>query len=903
MAEAELTQDQLALLDAFEAARDYLSAFKLLTGASHLIDDNLLHFLNGWSREHYARSQFESAATIADLALLVGEQATVPTRIDLCISLGQSLSQLTGREDSAASAYQRAILESEQNETLYRRPLAKVMLAQFLQRANDPEGARRLLESVPKEVLSPQSEADEEVLWTAMRFYALATRDCLFGHGTVLDDAQAERLVDEMLALVPASHVAAIPHRLGLGRSDDIEQRWAIAKAKTSIVVTDFHPGESDFLSFLQGMMEGFAKRNGPGPVPLTATKLPNTSVLTDRVINQFPHFSVFITRSGVRRRPEAASIVVHEFVHYWTFLGSLGGYFSALAAELLLLDSILRHSFSLERGPGKDHWVVSEGQSVANRASALRAVRRLTNFQKKVRLFWQAWRPWAEGLSLFAEIDLDLTESGDILLPITAFLSGLPDYVADIDEDSPYEVEESPESALYRAFASAEALQREVRDKVGGMHRINLYLGTSQGGNESYYFSGYALINTLWRRWTDRAPAFQNTVVFMRAILWLSHSAFDDLVPDWRQTPADFPASLQEALRTFLATLMDVSTERLTDLAEAAGGTGSQTYDAWYFIRDGRTDIHSPRQWDKRMKALYAEISASFWRDPDHYSTETEQAREALLNSMLSASRLHLLGESTCEIRLLDETRHIAIVARSIVGGSSSALSFKLEDDVFERLRNAAASSENGEGRLLQFCLAKHHPVVHEVYLFPLALCFGDTFEVFHLSAIAEGSDLAVTRSDIDQMRAFIETDRQTTRDDLQQMLGGRISLAEAFSPTLDTSDGGQLDLAEWSDAFDVCYLGSVMTGEPSDIDNFRLERLNTLMPPRGANRNALRDALSHLIRRDAPATLDELAKASRTKVDEMDTILNDFQQAGRKLGQEFIGFDGELIRFNGFR
>ena len=91
------------------------------------------------------------------------------------------------------------------------------------------------------------------------------------------------------------------------------------------------------------------------------------------------------------------------------------------------------------------------------------------------------------------------------------------------------------PRSIQIEQFAEIEELQHKARERVLPLYRRSVYLGKTADGNERCYFTGHGLVSALWRRWAESAPDFANNVVFFRALMWLSHSAFDDLIPDWR--------------------------------------------------------------------------------------------------------------------------------------------------------------------------------------------------------------------------------------------------------------------------------------------------------------------------------------------------------------------------------
>jgi hypothetical protein len=875
---SDLTHEQRQLFERFAAQTDYVDALNVLIDNKSLLDDRFLLNVVGQSQQLYVDGDYGSAATIADIGSTVDDLASTRTKIDLRIAAGQAFAKLLPKWRAGAThAYASAVEVAEAASTPYMVPLAKFMLGQFARSDGSFEIALDFFQASVKCALLPQNEAPPDVLWAALKNYRATRLQLLRFEFPELSAQEAgRRVLDEALRLLPASLVGEFRARWALSEDQDVMlERWAAANARTSIVIDGIDPFAGSHVLAIAGVMyELFDQREGGRPVVAGRTERSSTNVLTDRVINQYPYFSTWVTRDALGPYPASLSTVVHEFTHYWTFLGSLGGYFSALIIELRLLEIYLQTK-------------ASATIEVRHRSRVSRAYR---DSQTKLQMLWEVWRPWAEGVALFAEMDLDLAESGTSSLPLTLFLASLPAAHLTLSEPGEKPTPRRAKGDVFGAFAEVEALQSAARAQVAPTHRWNVYLGKTGGGNERCYFTGHALIGALWRQWTTRAPALGNSVAFYRALLWLSNSAFDDLIPDWRDPPAVFAAALLDRFGLFLRRLFDVPAERLADLAGKIRDDARARYDLWHFLRDGRRDQHASQQWETRTNALREELAElAFGERADQYVMLLARQRETWLGEVMNRSRVHVLSQSACEIRLLTDNPTLLCVARTLQHGArrpTSFFSINVTPEELDRLAAEARTKTSGSAQLYQFVLARRDPDVGFTYEFPLALAYGDRLEV--LSAF-RGAKQSTDAAEL--LRDFLDADSQADR----------LEMARAVDR--GSTPGDAAELQAFMEKSGRAYLDAFVTGPAEAIERLQRDRLRAFLPQPGPERSALETALDLVMRSIDGITRDELASRMGVSSDAAMDAIRHLWTAAAILGQDLIAQDGDRLRFVGLR
>lgn len=871
-----LTEQQVALFERVLACTKYGSAVELLDEHRPLVDDAFLANVATMSQRLLTQGKNESAAAIADLGSVFDDLASVPTRIELRIAAGQAFArQLAQSSQGSIHAYRTAVEVAEAAKTPYMVPLAKFMLGQFARADGQLNEAIVLGRAAAVGALDPDSEVEPELFWNALALYR-ATLHQLDPHLSALEAMQSA------LALVPNQLLGEFRTRWQLPLSEDeLLDRWAGAKARAGVVVEGVDPYDENVLTaFTSAIYKSLARREetDPGAAGRRVIRY-STNVLTDRIINQYPYFSTYVSRSALAKHLESLSILSHEFTHYWAFLGSLGGYFSAIALELRLLSEFVARPAAVEE----------VGASPARCAAAYHDAR------IKFRMLWETWRPWSEGLSLYAEMDLDLQESGMMTVPLTGFLAALPAFDTIVDADGDELGRRAAPIDPVEQFSEIEELQHKARARVLPTYRRSVYLGKAAPGNERCYFTGHGLVSALWRRWAESAPAFANSVVFFRALMWLTHSAFDDLIPDWRLPKEAFADALVRSFDGFLRRLFVVPGDRLVELAAVTMDTDSPQahFDLWRHLRDGSRDEHAPGLWETRSTAVVREIAEAAFGDlgPDYVRFLADE-RAAILDGLLNASRVHMLSESDCEIRLVREPPTLVCVARSLQGGPAGTLVIRLSRAELDALTEEAGRRSDGAAQLHQFMLARRHAAVGFTYVFPVGVTFGQTFVL--LSTMFRAGHGTVRVEDADQVlvRQFLDPDARAARDDIARIV-----------EAADDEVTAAADLAAFADRIDRLYVSAFIDGPLAWIERLRNERLRAFLPASGSERSRIQDALDLVMREPGGIAIRDIAARMSIPPEQVTATLARFTEAAAVLGQDLIVREGDRIRFAGLR
>ena len=869
-----LTDEQNSLFTRFLSS-SYGSAVELLDSHRPLIDDNFLAHVVEMSQRLWATGDYDNASSIADLGSCFDDLASVRTKIDLRLAAGNGFAGLEQFRQASRHAYEDAIKIADSARTPYKVPAARLVLGQFASQDGSLDQARALLRAAAVGALDPASEVPRELFWAALKLYGAARPK----PDTSLAASQA---VDAMLVLVPRHLLDEFHTNFKLKLSDQkLLEMWAEAKGAAGVIVDGIDPLDDDVIvPFVRSLYSALPAANeaGSGRSSVSPTRY-STNVLTDRVINRYPFFSSYVTREALADNPKALSILSHEFTHHWTFLGSLGGYFSAVALELRLLSEFVTKPSLLEE---------------LKRELELdpkRVVAAYDDAKVKLRRLWEIWRPWAEGLALFAEIDLDLLQSGPTTVPLTVLLASMPTSGAVFAPDQPM-VRRS--AADPDAFSAVERLQSQARRLVSPLYRKSLYLGKTGPGNESYYFTGHGLVNALWRQWGTREPRFHNSVCFCRALLWLSHSAFDDLIPDWRLPRDEFADDLTRLFASYLRQLFEVRADQLSRIADALDGstTDPTIHDLWRHIQGAVDRTIAPVSWETRTISLVSEIAEAVF---DEYGMQyvelLKTQRHRILDGLLNAARTHTLSQSDCEFRIVPEPPTLVGVARSIQGGPSGLIVSPLTPPEMASLVDATRTTNSGSAQLYQFLLARPDPNIGFTYTFPVGvMCDGTLTPLTELSRSGRAK-APLEEQELLLLQQFLDPGVQKERQEIADVL-------ETLDPQTVTTD-----LETFADRVDTLYLDAFMRGPADWIQRLRIERLRAFLPASGPTRAVVQDILDHVMREPLGVAVDELVARLNVSPESVASAVASFVDAARVLGQELLAREGGQIRFTGLR
>src|SRR5438034_777930 len=113
-----LSDEQNNLIDSALSRINYIEAYQLLLDNIEIIDNEVLVHLLYISKSCFDEGDYQSAQTVADLALLVDDHAEVRTKIDLHIAHGGALVKLE-RIESAINMYVWAIEAAQEAKIIY----------------------------------------------------------------------------------------------------------------------------------------------------------------------------------------------------------------------------------------------------------------------------------------------------------------------------------------------------------------------------------------------------------------------------------------------------------------------------------------------------------------------------------------------------------------------------------------------------------------------------------------------------------------------------------------------------------------------------------------------------------------------------------------------------------------
>jgi hypothetical protein len=225
----------------------------------------------------------------------------------------------------------------------------------------------------------------------------------------------------------------------------------------------------------------------------------------------------------------------------------------------------------------------------------------------------------------MFAEVELNLRESGELYSYLTHWLTHLPLGSVDLDsEESTVEVKTESTNNWERKFEFIERLQCSVRDhrrKTGYWFDL---MFSFRDSDSLPYFVGWCFLKGLWLRWQNRCPALSNSSLFYQLLLMLTSSEFDDLIPDWRKPVAEFRRELLFRMRNYLRRLAAVTPEQLARAVESIKPAPERNVDRhtptvvgsridwWRFFRTGRLEPSDRDGYLRHASRFQAELAAT---------------------------------------------------------------------------------------------------------------------------------------------------------------------------------------------------------------------------------------------------------------------------------------------------
>jgi hypothetical protein len=392
---SKLTDDQIKLIETVVSTGDYIQALETLVNGKQLVDDNVLNQFAAISQRETTSKNYDAAAAIADLALQVSDAAHTETKIDLYIAAGQGFA-LSDRPKEAAWNYRHAVGLARSQNTIYRLPVALAMTAQ-LGDLSLKERISMLREAVEM-AQRPESKTNDEDLWDLLGLYASFRRQV---------DNDDNATFESILRLVESTKLNAFHKRFA--NIAGLDNALLRERIRRNVILDDVDGEEVDHI--LNAIIERLS-REPPGGEQTR----PSTDVLMDRIIGKLPLRSMYTSLESLQNDLTGLSVLIHEFTHYWSMSGSLGGYLTELVTQLYVLRVTLDEFVKQRQGPAADD------------PEALGALHAFFEAGAKLQCMWLTWQPWMEGLAIFSEIDLDLTEASgeDLPLPVSMLLVAL---------------------------------------------------------------------------------------------------------------------------------------------------------------------------------------------------------------------------------------------------------------------------------------------------------------------------------------------------------------------------------------------------------------------------------------------------------------------------------------------
>ena len=882
-----MTPAQVELLDSVLDCGEYADALSLLDENRALIDDELLHELLMHSAWQYEHENYETALALADLGVVVSESATPATRIDLCLAAANAQ---VGRKDYADSAafLDRAMNIAEDSGVGHHVPMILALSCQLALQSDENDAAKSIALDAMKRAQDPASDLDDDEFFKILLTAARVLRDA----GMPADDAAGS-----MLGSVTAENRARLPAKVRdvLG----FETEWQRARIAWNVLLDEsFEWSPLDVLREVTGR----ARKNAPPP-----PDRPATNVFIDRVIGVLPMQPVMLTLDGLRRDLDGVATLVHEFVHYYALSGGLGAYFSTLTAGLYVVEAVLSAGGAVMRS-GEGRLRLPDTAVLSATGQVQSFLQKFVDGQAKLECLWTMWEPWAEGLALFAELDMQITPSDDESLPPTSMmLFGIPNVSHDTyDTDDAANPKAPPRQdgsyAVEKKLDETRDLQNEARQHriaSGIIGRIDLDRATD--GNEDAYFLGRSFIHALWLRWSDRAEGFRSSAQFVNVLIWLTLSAFDDLLPSMELPLGDFRDALVSRFAEFLAKLAALDGDTLDRITtpDRTRAPHDGNFDLWNFIRTGgftRTAVLCQTRADALQHEL---MPAAIYGNAERRAL-LEQTTTSLLDYMLRGDTVHLIAQVVVDFRIVSGSRAIFVAGRTAASGRVDAWVRTLSEDEYAQLAAQKDVAEPGRALFSQVLLAVQHPVLRRAFSMVSVFQYGSAVFVWKPNTTADA-----TMDEI--VRAYVAPDRQRIR----ATIGQPASFSRRDRKSLRADDAADVlgidRITEIVDGLPAIvarvFLEPLLGDDSALIEEVREHRLLALLSSDLLDRNADGALLREIARAPAGIEVTALSAALRRPVQGVEETIRRIIESARRAGQEPVSRRGNLVVYNGLR
>jgi hypothetical protein len=415
----------------------------------------------------------------------------------------------------------------------------------------------------------------------------------------------------------------------------------------------------------------------------------------------------------------------------------------------------------------------------------------------------------------------------------------------------------------LNRRISQTRSLQRRAADaRLADGYLDRIWTGKASIGNEDVYFVGHSFIRLLWRTWSERCPDFANSISFLRVLLWLSHSGFDDMVPDWRPPLDEFCRRLEQEHADFLRCLLDLAPDKLAELAKAATSPQANRYDLWRRLkpnskqktqtwqaqfagiwrrlRTGSAEPSAIELWQSRVTRLQREFAETVTLESARYVRRYRKIFAELTNTMVANGILHVLSESEFEFRMIASDKWLVGAGRSPDGTKFGRFMRSLDDADYQRLAAESRVKGDGVGRIFQLLLARPDPLLSRRLGFLTALQYGAVLlvwdsqhervpdSIIKLVAWFLGDQFKKAR---DSLAASINIGKdEDSRSLIQSFVADdraarqlEASIRQATRPLIDTHVTHIVRL----------YLATIVGEDEVKVDRLSKERIGALLPP----------------------------------------------------------------------
>lgn len=927
-------EEQGDLIDELLSATDYNQAIGLMEARRDLVDDELLRILLHIARNSFDQGHDEGAIDLCLIALHFANEADHKLRVDLML-LAAAACVRTDQSELAQGLYQQILREGD--GSIFGHALALTMLGQLAEREGSIDQAINYQSAALQLAQLEESGVSDRDLLNIWMLYSRAMIDAGVDPEQALERSVGSLQLDKVHVvvdqMVAQSESPGLPFpSLAVGDRAELEAFWSRAYIRINFEISSLRSFELERIAtVLREDLE--ISEQQPGRA--------GTNVLSDRAIMNLPMQRFYLTLATLNNELVGTATLLHEFVHFWNFNGSIGYYFSSLTAQQILLQVVLQVNGGVDRGEDDGVLAIRDAELLAT-PFGMHALQSYCEAQAKLLLFWLAWEPWGEGMALFTELDLDLTESDRLLAPLAAFLAGFPFEQSTLAGEQPAATEDQGEDGfsdierrLLAAYTAAEKLQLRARDERRRQgYWSHICLGTAGKGNDDAYFAGYSMLHALWKAWAARCPPLANSSHFFEIVGWFTHSGFEDLVPDWTQPLGQFSRDLLARFNHFVETLFAVPAATLQQIHDdllynlgldqdpsyhaLSPGQAEQVkrrYDVWHFLRTGQKREGPVEAREERVDRLRREVASLLVADPDEFVNAFDEEHDRLIQIMLNNASLHLLSESDFEIRIIGDTKGLVGLGRGVKGGASGFIYVSLNEGEYERLAQEGAQSEDRTARVYQFLMARPFPLLGLSFTTLAAMRFGSELLVIEALRMYGEDDPELNEEMNRTIKHFLEpesqkgrarlarpvvdpgTDWKTLVDEMSQLPG------IAGSPVVQAI----ADLERVVDVFTTgiarLYLRPLVPAEPAKLIQLHKERVNALLPADNFLRSRARTLLRCLSQQAQGIEREELAGMLGLEPQALDDLLQELLRAARPWGQELVSRDANIIKLIGLQ